>query len=98
MGATEKLAMVKWQEAYSPDKRIGAKETFSLKPTTSPLAFIRVRRIEDHLPVLLKQAESEGRPRLRAFLAKIERYHKAALVAHRDHQTPDVTNSCPEIG
>lgn len=33
----------------------------------------------------------DGRPyRNRAFLAKIERYHKAALVAHRDHQTPEV--------
>jgi len=42
-GATEKLAMVNWQEAYSPDQRIGAKETFSLTPTHSPLAFVRVR-------------------------------------------------------
>lgn len=88
-------------------------------------------RIEDHLSVLLKQAEKilkenrnhvlalahaletfktlsgedvsaviegvqgsivDGRPyRNKAFLAKIERYHKAALVAHRDHQTPEVT-------
>lgn len=42
-GASEKLALVKWQEAYSPDKKIGAKETFSLTPTNSPLAFVRVR-------------------------------------------------------
>lgn len=42
-GAIEKLALVKWQEAYSPDRRIGAKETFSLTPTNSPLAFVRVR-------------------------------------------------------
>ncbi len=87
-------------------------------------------RIEDHLAVLLKQAEKilkenrtqvlalahaletyktlsgedvsaviegiqgsivDGRPyRSKAFLAKIEQYHKAALVAHRDHQTPEV--------
>lgn len=43
VGATEKLTLVKWQEAYSPDRKIGAKETFSLTPTNSPLAFVRVR-------------------------------------------------------
>lgn len=43
IGATEKLALVKWQEAYSPDKKVGPKETFSLTPTNSPLAFVRVR-------------------------------------------------------
>jgi cell division protease FtsH len=33
----------------------------------------------------------DGRPyKNRAFLASIERYHKAALVAHREHRTPDV--------
>jgi cell division protease FtsH len=33
----------------------------------------------------------DGRPyRNRAFLASIERYHKAALVAHREHRTPDI--------
>ncbi len=33
----------------------------------------------------------DGRPyKNRAFLANIERYHKAALVAHREHRTPDV--------
>ena len=33
----------------------------------------------------------DGRPyRNKAFLAKIERYHKAALVAHREHRTPDI--------
>lgn len=88
-------------------------------------------RIEEHLSVLLKQAEKilkenrshvlalahaletyktlsgedvsaviegvqgsivDGRPyRDKAFLAKIETYHKAALVAHREHQTPDVS-------
>jgi hypothetical protein len=43
VGAVEKLAFVKWQEAYSPDQRLGAKETFSLLATSSPLAFVRVR-------------------------------------------------------
>ena len=43
VGAAEKLALVKWQEAYSPDGRIGPKETFSSAPTNSPLAFVRVR-------------------------------------------------------
>jgi hypothetical protein len=41
--AIEKLALVKWQEAYSPDMKIGPKETFSLAPTNSPLAYVRVR-------------------------------------------------------
>jgi hypothetical protein len=44
-GAADKLAYVKWQEAYSPDKKIAAKETFSLVPTSSPLAFVRVREL-----------------------------------------------------
>lgn len=87
-------------------------------------------RIEDHLSVLLKQAEKilkenrshvlalahaletyktlsgedvaaviegiqgsivDGRPyKSKAFLTKIERYHQAALVAHRDHETPGI--------
>lgn len=42
-GAVEKLALVKWQEAFSPDSKIGPKQTFSLTPTNSPLAFVRVR-------------------------------------------------------
>lgn len=42
-GATEKLAYVKWQVAYSPDKNVGAKQAFSLTPTSAPLAFVRVR-------------------------------------------------------
>ncbi len=45
VSAVEKLAYVKWQEAYSPDGKIGAKETFSLLPTNSPLAFVRVREL-----------------------------------------------------
>lgn len=87
-------------------------------------------RIEDHLSVLLKQAEKilkenrshvlalahaletyktlsgedvaaviegiqgsivDGRPyKSKTFLTKIERYHQAALVAHRDHETPGI--------
>jgi hypothetical protein len=43
VGAVEKLAYVKWQEAYSPDRKVGPKETFSLVPTSLPLAFVRVR-------------------------------------------------------
>lgn len=42
-GAAEKLALVKWQDAFSPDRNVGPKETFSLTPTNSPLAFARVR-------------------------------------------------------
>lgn len=34
----------------------------------------------------------DGRPyRSKAFLAQIERYHKAALVAHREHLTPEIS-------
>ena len=44
-GATEKLAYVKWQEAFSPDEHVGAKQAFSLTPTNSPLAFVRVREL-----------------------------------------------------
>lgn len=42
-GATEKLALVKWQDAFSPDRNVGPKETFSLTPTNLPLVFVRVR-------------------------------------------------------
>ena len=45
VGAIEKLAYVKWQEAYSPDEKIGAKQTFSLVATSSPIAFVRVREL-----------------------------------------------------
>lgn len=44
-GAAEKLTFVKWQQAYSPDRTIGPKQTFSLAPTNSPLAFVRVREL-----------------------------------------------------
>lgn len=43
IGAVEKLAMVKWQIAYSPDQKVGPRQAFSLAPTDTPLAFARVR-------------------------------------------------------
>lgn len=43
--AAEKLADVKWQEAYTPDGKVGAKETFSLLAPKFPLAFVRVREL-----------------------------------------------------
>ncbi|MBC7463372.1 MAG: hypothetical protein H7227_03815 [Actinobacteria bacterium] len=42
-GAAEKLILVKWQEAYSPNPKIGPLEVFSIRPTTQPLVFVRVR-------------------------------------------------------
>jgi len=39
----EKLPLVRWEMAYSPGEKIGAKETLSLRPTDSPVAFVRVR-------------------------------------------------------
>lgn len=45
VGAAEKLAYVKWQEAYSPDHKVSAKDAFSLTPTSVPLAFVRVREL-----------------------------------------------------
>ncbi|MEI9907887.1 MAG: hypothetical protein WDO06_08370 [Actinomycetota bacterium] len=43
IGAAEKLSLVKWQAAYTPNKKIQAKQVFSIKPTTEPLVFVRVR-------------------------------------------------------
>lgn len=42
-GAAEKLLLVKWQEAYSPDSEVGPTQVFSAYPTTKPLVFVRVR-------------------------------------------------------
>jgi hypothetical protein len=42
-GASDKLSLVKWQEAYSPDKKIGPLEVFSIRATSQPLVFARVR-------------------------------------------------------
>jgi hypothetical protein len=45
IGATDKLNLVKWQEAYSPDKKIEAKNVFSIHPTKNPIVFVRVREL-----------------------------------------------------
>jgi len=44
-GAAEKLALVKWQVAYSPDSKIGSKEVFAFSVIDAPLAFARVRSL-----------------------------------------------------
>ena len=44
-GAVEKLALVKWQEAYSYDSSVSAKLIFSLAPPKVPVAFVRVREL-----------------------------------------------------
>lgn len=42
-GAADKLTLVKWQEAYSPDPKIGPLEVFSIRATSEPLVFVRDR-------------------------------------------------------
>jgi len=42
-GAAEKLSLVEWQEAYSPNSKIGPLKVFSIQPTAEPLVFVRVR-------------------------------------------------------
>jgi len=42
-GASDKLSLVQWQEAYSPNKKIGPLEVFSIRATSEPLVFVRVR-------------------------------------------------------
>lgn len=44
-GAADRLAAVKWQEAYSPDAAITAKEVLSLTPPASPIVYVRVRSL-----------------------------------------------------
>lgn len=44
-GASDKLTLVKWQEAYSPDIKIGPLEVFSIRATTEPLVFVRTRSL-----------------------------------------------------
>ena len=44
-GASDKLSLVKWQEAYSPDSKIGPMEVFSIRATSEPLVFARVRSL-----------------------------------------------------
>ena len=36
-------ALVRWQEAYSPDPKLKVSQVFTLKPPSSPLIFVRVR-------------------------------------------------------
>ena len=43
VGAAEKLALVKWQDAFSVDPKYGAKDVFSFKVTSQPVVFARVR-------------------------------------------------------
>ncbi len=43
VGAAEKLALVKWQEAFSASPKLGAKDVFSFSSHESPIAFARVR-------------------------------------------------------
>ena len=42
-GAADKLSLVKWQEAYSPNPKIGPLEVFSIRATAEPLVFVRTR-------------------------------------------------------
>jgi hypothetical protein len=41
--AKERLALVNWQEAYTPDSKLKAKDVTSLVAPTSPIAYVRVR-------------------------------------------------------
>ncbi|MEI6867020.1 MAG: hypothetical protein WCK62_00820 [Actinomycetes bacterium] len=42
-GATERLSLVRWQEGFSPDAKIGAKAVLSLSAPSSPVIYVRVR-------------------------------------------------------
>ena len=42
-GASDKLSLVKWQEAYSSNSKVGPLEVFSIRATDEPLVFVRVR-------------------------------------------------------
>ena len=44
-GAAEKLALVKFQEAYSLNSTVPPKLIFSLEPPKVPVAFVRVREL-----------------------------------------------------
>jgi len=45
LGAAEKLALVKWQDAFSEDAVYGAKAVFTFTATNKPVAFARVRSL-----------------------------------------------------
>ncbi len=44
-GAADRLAAVKWQEAYSPSTSITAKDVLSLATTKVPVVYVRVRSL-----------------------------------------------------
>lgn len=44
-GAGERLALVKWQQAYTFNKSIGSSAVFNLKAPSVPIAFVRVRSL-----------------------------------------------------
>ena len=44
-GAADRAASVLWQEAYSPSKKVTAKDVFALDAPSSPIAFVRVRSL-----------------------------------------------------
>jgi len=44
-GAQDRLAAVKWQEAYSLDPKVGASAVFSLAASQAPIAYVRVRNL-----------------------------------------------------
>lgn len=44
-GASDRLASVKWQVAYSPNKKYRAKDVLSLLTPSSPIVYIRVRSL-----------------------------------------------------
>lgn len=44
---TSRLSLVKWQIAYSPNKKVKAADVFTLKTPKHPLVFARVRALDD---------------------------------------------------
>jgi hypothetical protein len=44
-GASDRLAQVKWQEAYSPSAEIGPADVFNLSTPKSPIVYVRIRSL-----------------------------------------------------
>ena len=44
-GASERLSLVSWQEAFSLGDKVGASDVFSLKTPKNPLVYVRVRNL-----------------------------------------------------
>lgn len=42
-GAADRLALVRWQEGFSPDAKVGAKAVLNLSAPSSPVIYVRVR-------------------------------------------------------